>query len=228
MSLSAFSLPSFAGGIAGVASGLLFCFRGGFPRDPLSEFRIAGLLLGFQGGLTSGSLGGQISSLTSFNGQLSGCSLSNTGIARHPDRLPRRSLLDSGRALGRRPRSGRPLQLGLFRICSCAQAVGETGVLGPTHLIQYAQGGCPRQCRFQQQRGSWKLRGPAIRKLFDLLIKRTDPRRQPGHTVRGPKHVRIRQHARPHGNYRRSAWFQPPLAASLYSESLTCVPQAAP
>jgi len=106
MSLSAFSLPSFAGGIAGVASGLLFCFRGGFPRDPLSEFRIAGLLLGFQGGLTSGSLGGQISSLTSFNGQLGGCSLSDTGIASHPDRLPRRSLLDSGRALGRRPRSG--------------------------------------------------------------------------------------------------------------------------
>ena len=72
MSLSAFSLPSFAGGIAGVASGLLFCFRGGFPRDPLSEFRIAGLLLGFQGGLTSGSLGGlcsgQGSSLLSFNG----------------------------------------------------------------------------------------------------------------------------------------------------------------
>jgi hypothetical protein len=72
--------------------------------------------------------------VTSFNGQLGGCSLSDTRIASHPDRLPRRSLLDSGRALGRRPRSGRPLQLGLFRICGCAQAVGETGVLGPTHL----------------------------------------------------------------------------------------------
>ena len=135
MSLSAFSLPSFAGGIAGVASGLPLCFHGGFPRGPLSEFRIAGLLLGFQGGLTSGSLGGlrsgQSSSLTSFNGQLGGCSLSDTGIASHPDRLPCRSLLDSGRALGRRPRSGRPLQLGLFRICCCAQAVGKTGVLRP-------------------------------------------------------------------------------------------------
>ena len=79
MSLSAFSLPGFAGGIAGVASGLPLCFRGGFPRRPLSVFRILDLLLGFHGGLASGSLGGlrsgQISSLTSFNGQLGGCSL---------------------------------------------------------------------------------------------------------------------------------------------------------
>jgi hypothetical protein len=57
MILSAFSLPSFAGGIAGVASGLPLGFHGGFPRCPLSEFRIAGLLLGFQGRSTSGSLG---------------------------------------------------------------------------------------------------------------------------------------------------------------------------
>jgi hypothetical protein len=57
MTLSAFSLPSFAGGIAGVASGLPLGFHGGFPRGPLNEFRIAGLLLGFQRGLTSGSLG---------------------------------------------------------------------------------------------------------------------------------------------------------------------------
>ena len=55
--LSAFSLPSFAGGIARVASGLPLGFQRGFPRDPLSEFRIAGLLLGFQRGLTTGSLG---------------------------------------------------------------------------------------------------------------------------------------------------------------------------
>jgi hypothetical protein len=54
---SAFSLPSFAGGIAGVASGLPLGFHGGFPRCLLSEFRIAGLLLGFQRGLTSSSLG---------------------------------------------------------------------------------------------------------------------------------------------------------------------------
>jgi hypothetical protein len=47
MTLSAFSLPGFAGGIAGVASGLPLFFHGGFLRGPLSEFRIAGLLLGF-------------------------------------------------------------------------------------------------------------------------------------------------------------------------------------
>jgi hypothetical protein len=56
--LSAFSLPSFPGGIAGVASGLPFSFRGGFTRCLLGEFRIAGLLLGFQRGLASGNLGG--------------------------------------------------------------------------------------------------------------------------------------------------------------------------
>jgi hypothetical protein len=88
-------------------------FQGGFPRGPLSEFRVAGLLLGFHGGFTSSSLGGlrsgQLSSLASFNGQLGGSSLSGTGIASHPDRLPCRSLLDSGRAIGRRSRPGRPL-----------------------------------------------------------------------------------------------------------------------
>jgi hypothetical protein len=57
LTLSAFSLPSFAGGIAGVTSGLPLGFQGGFPRCLLSEFRIAGLLLGFQRGLTSDSFG---------------------------------------------------------------------------------------------------------------------------------------------------------------------------
>ena len=55
--LSALSLSSFAGGIAGVPSGLPLSFCGGFPRCLLSEFRIASLLLGFQRGLTSCSLG---------------------------------------------------------------------------------------------------------------------------------------------------------------------------
>jgi hypothetical protein len=47
-------------------------FHGGFPRSPLSEFRVAGLLLRFHGGVTSSSLGGlrsgQLGSLASFNG----------------------------------------------------------------------------------------------------------------------------------------------------------------
>jgi len=55
--LSAFSLPSFAGGIASVASGLPLGFYGGIPRCLLSEFRITGLLFGLQRGLTSGNLG---------------------------------------------------------------------------------------------------------------------------------------------------------------------------
>jgi hypothetical protein len=38
--LSALSLPSFAGGIAGVASGLPLCFDDGFPRGSLGEFRM--------------------------------------------------------------------------------------------------------------------------------------------------------------------------------------------
>ena len=56
MTLSAFSLASFAGGIAGVTSGLPLGFQGGFPRCLLGKFRIARLLLVFQRGLTSGSL----------------------------------------------------------------------------------------------------------------------------------------------------------------------------
>jgi hypothetical protein len=63
VTLSAFSLLSFAGRIAGIASRLPL----GFLRGPLSEFRIARLLLGLQAGLTSGSLGklrGHLSALT--------------------------------------------------------------------------------------------------------------------------------------------------------------------
>jgi hypothetical protein len=41
-----------------VTSGLPLGFQGGFPRYLLREFRIAGLLLGFQRGLPSGNLGG--------------------------------------------------------------------------------------------------------------------------------------------------------------------------
>ena len=44
----------------------LLCFHGGFSRSPLSEFRIAGLLLGFLSGLTSGGFGGQGSGLAGF------------------------------------------------------------------------------------------------------------------------------------------------------------------
>jgi len=57
MTLSAFSLPSFAGGIAGITSGLPLGFQGGFPCCLLGEFRITGLLLSFQSIFTSGSLG---------------------------------------------------------------------------------------------------------------------------------------------------------------------------
>lgn len=57
VTLSALSLSSFAGGVAGVASRLPLGFKDGFPRHLLSEFLIAGLLLGFERGLTSGSLG---------------------------------------------------------------------------------------------------------------------------------------------------------------------------
>src|SRR5271169_3067603 len=109
MMLSAFSLPSFAGGIAGVTSGLLLGFQGRFPRGLLSEFRIAGLLLRFQGGFMSGVLGGlrsgQGSRLTSFIGQLGGSSLSDTDIARCPDCLSCRPPLDGSGTLGRRLRS---------------------------------------------------------------------------------------------------------------------------
>jgi hypothetical protein len=122
----------------GVYGGLPLGFQGGFPRGPLSEFRIVGLLVGFQGDLTSGSFGGlrrgQGSSLTSFNGELGGFSFSDASIASHPDRLPCRPPLYGSGALGSRPRSGCPFQLGLLGICGGAQAIGKTGVFGPVHL----------------------------------------------------------------------------------------------
>ena len=133
--LSASSLPSFAGGIAGLTSGPPLGFQGGFPCCLLSEVRITALLLGLQRGLTSGSLGSLRSgSLTSLSGQLGGSSLGDTGIASRPDRLPCHPPLDGGLALGLRPRSGCPLQLGFPRLCGCAQAVSKTGFLGPVHL----------------------------------------------------------------------------------------------
>jgi len=58
VTLPAFSLSSFAGGVAGIASSLLLGFHNGLPLGALGEFPIAGLLLGFQRGLTSGSLSG--------------------------------------------------------------------------------------------------------------------------------------------------------------------------
>jgi hypothetical protein len=101
-------------------------------------------LFGFHGDLTSGSFGdlrsGQGSSLTSFNGQLGGSSLSDTGIPSPLDRLPCRPPLGGGGALGSRPRSGCPLKLGPLRICGGAQAVGKTGVPGPVHIYLYTQG----------------------------------------------------------------------------------------
>src|SRR5436190_6846541 len=163
--LSAFSLPSFAGGIAGVASGLLLGFHGGFPRDPLSEFRIAGLLLGFQRGLTIGSLGnlrsGQGSGLTSFSGQLGGFSLSDTGIASYPDRLPCHPPLDGGGALVLRPRSGCPLPLGLLCIRGCAQAVDKAGVLGSVHLsvLRSRNGSCPKGATVSDRRSPRHIPG---------------------------------------------------------------------
>src|SRR3984893_8940263 len=87
-----------------------------------------------------------------INSELGVSPLGDTGIASHPDRLPCCPPLDGSGALGCRPRSDCPFQLGLLRICGCAQAVGKTGVLGPVHLSllrskKTAPG--PRDRRFQ-------------------------------------------------------------------------------
>src|SRR5271156_3958075 len=112
--LSALSLSSFAGGVTGVASSLPLGFLDSFPCNPLSEFRIAGLLLGFQRGLPRGSLGGLRSGkggiLTCFKCQLGCYSLGDADFASHPGRLPRDPPLDGGGALGRRPCPGCSLQ----------------------------------------------------------------------------------------------------------------------
>jgi hypothetical protein len=83
-------------------------------------------------------------------------------------------------------------------------------------------------CRFQQQRGSWKLRGSAIRKLFDLLINGQTPAVNPGaRGARAEARLAIRQYAILTEEQGLGVVQLPP-AASLYSESLTCGPQAAP
>jgi hypothetical protein len=73
-----------------------------------------------------------------------------------------------------------------------------------------------------------EVEGPAIRKLFDWLIIGRTLSVNPAHAVRGPTHF-VR-----HGNTpvlteeQTFGVVQPPLAASLYSASLTRVPQAVP
>jgi hypothetical protein len=138
MRLFAFSLPSFAGGIAGVTSGLSLGFQGGLARGLLGKFHIAGLLVSFHGGFTSGSLGDlrrdEGSSLTSFLGQLGSFPLGDTDIARGPDSFPCGSPFGGGGTLGRRSCLGGSLQLRLLRLCGGAQAVGKTGVLRSVHL----------------------------------------------------------------------------------------------
>jgi hypothetical protein len=66
------------------------------------------------------------------------CSLSDTGVASHPDRLPCRSLLDSGTALGRRPRSSRPFQLNLFAFAAALRRSAKLVFLGPLIFLTMA------------------------------------------------------------------------------------------
>jgi hypothetical protein len=142
--LSAFSFPSFACSIAGVASGLPLFFHGGFPRGPLSEFHIAGLLLGFQGGLTSGSLGGlcggQGSSLLSFNANLvavrSAIRASRATLT--ASRAERRSTAAglSAADLARAARSS----WAFFAFAAALRRSAKSVFLGPFISILYAQG----------------------------------------------------------------------------------------
>jgi hypothetical protein len=112
--LSALTLPCFAGGIAGVARGLLLGILGGFPRGPLGEFHIGGRFLGQELGRASGGLGGlgggEGGGLTRPLGQFGGFALGVAGSASRGDSLPSRAPLGGLRTVGGRPRLGRPLQ----------------------------------------------------------------------------------------------------------------------
>ena len=68
----------------------MLSFQSGLLFYSLAIFRLAGLMLGFQGSPEREGFGGSFSSLPSFRSRLGGLSLSDTGIASHPDRLPRR------------------------------------------------------------------------------------------------------------------------------------------
>ena len=72
------------------------------------------------------------------------------------------------------------------------------------------------------------MRQPAIRKLFDWLIIGQTLAVNPAHMVSGPTHF-VRYGSTPVLTKKQALGVvQPPLAASLYSASLTCVPQAVP
>ncbi len=133
------SLPGFAGGIAGVTSGLRLSFGGGLPGDPGGIFGLPGLLFGLQGGFTSGGLGklrsGQVSGPARFRGCFGSLPLRNPGIASFLDLIPRRPALGGGGAIGGGPGLGDALQQRLLRLCGCTQAISKIVSWGLVHLI---------------------------------------------------------------------------------------------
>ena len=93
----------------------MLSFQSGLLFYSLGIFRLAGLVLGFQGGFARGRFGGSFSSLPSFRSRLGGLPLGDTGIASHADRLPRRSPLGRSGTVGGSFRFRSALQLKLFR-----------------------------------------------------------------------------------------------------------------
>jgi hypothetical protein len=102
-------------------------------------FGLAGLLLGLQSDLACGGRGDflrkALGSVPSSRSRLRRLSLSDTGISRHPDRLPSRTPLDRLGAICLAPGLGRTLDLRFPRLRGRAQAIGDVGETKSAHLI---------------------------------------------------------------------------------------------
>jgi hypothetical protein len=129
---SALLLSRLTGGVAIITSRLLLSLQSGLSFGSLGVFRLAGLVLGFQGSLARGGLGGfrgdPRSRFPSVGGRLGGLPFGDTGIAGDADRTPNRAALDGGGTVDGRSRSGGALQLELPRIRGGFQAIAKIGV----------------------------------------------------------------------------------------------------
>ena len=86
-------------------AGHTFSFQSGLLFYSLAIFRLTGIVLGLQGSLVCGGLGGQhggaFSSLTSFCNRLGGLPLGGTGIASHADCTASRTMRTCAAGSGR-------------------------------------------------------------------------------------------------------------------------------
>lgn len=132
LTLSAFAFPSLSSRVASIARGLPFSVEHRFPLGPRGEFRVTGLLLGFEGSGPSGRFGrlrfGKDRRVARFPSDLGSLTLGDTDCAGRLDRLAINTPLDGGGTLGLDPCSGGSLQLRLLRLGGGGHTLREAGL----------------------------------------------------------------------------------------------------